>query len=144
MNNKVSHNTDAGILIQRISVGLIFIFIHGIGKITGGTELWTKLGNSMGNLGIKFLPAFWGFMSAATEFIIPMMLIAGLFYRTSSALLCFNMIVATVSHFSKADPWGKIAYPMIMVFIFLSMFVMGPGKYSMNYIFKKRDKVNEV
>lgn len=135
---------DLGILLLRLGTGMIFIFIHGLGKIKGGPELWTKLGGAMSNFGITFLPAVWGFMSAFTEFFVPMFIIIGLFYRPAALLLAFNMIVATTSHFHNLDPWGRIAYPMMMAIVFVSMFLMGPGKFSVEEYIKRRKSPNEV
>ena len=144
MNNSLSKYSDSGVLLLRLSVGLIFIFIHGLGKITGGPALWKRLGGSMSNFGINFIPEFWGFMAAFTEFIVPMFLIIGLFYKPALFLLTFNMIVATTTHFIRLDPWGKIAYPMLLVFLFISMFLIGPGRYSIDEYLKRRKSKNEV
>ncbi len=144
MNNSMSKFSDLGILILRIGVGLIFVFVYGLGKITGGPELWEKLGGSMSNLGINFAPEFWGFMSAFTEFFVPMFVIVGLLYRPATLLLTFNMIVAVTSLFMRLDPWNKIAYPLLLVILFLSMFFIGPGRYSIDAYLQRRKLKNEV
>jgi putative oxidoreductase len=144
MNNSLSKFADFGMLFLRTGVGLIFIFIHGLGKITGGPESWERLGGSMSNFGITFLPQFWGFMAAFTEFFVPMFLILGLFYRPATFLLTFNMIVAATVHFVRLDPWGKIAYPLMLVILFISMFIIGPGRYSLDEYLKRRKLKNEV
>ena len=131
-------------LLLRIGVGLIFIFIHGLGKITAGPQLWTKLGSSMSNFGINFLPEFWGFLSAFTEFFVPMFIIIGFLFKPAALLLAFNMIVATSVHLKNLDPWGKIAYPMLLVILFTSMFLTGPGRYSIDHYLKSRKAKNEV
>lgn len=137
-------NPDLGMLLLRSGAGLIFIFIHGLSKITAGPELWNRLGKSMSNFGINFFPEFWGFMSAFTEFFIPMLIVAGFLFRPASLLLTFNMLVATSVHLKNLDPWGKIAYPMLMIILFLSMFISGPGKYSIDEYLKRRKMKNEI
>lgn len=144
MNNSLSKFSDFGILLLRIGAGLIFIFIHGLGKITGGPPLWERLGGTMKNFGINFFPVFWGFMAAFTEFFVPMLLILGFLYRPSTALLAFVMIAAATNHLVNQDPWGKIAYPLMMVIVFISMFLIGPGKYSVDEYLKRRKQKNEV
>ncbi len=144
MYNSLNKYSDIGILIIRISVGLIFIFIHGLGKITAGPPMWERLGKSMSTFGINFLPEFWGFMSAFTEFFVPMFLIIGFLFRPATLLLTLNMMVATSVHLKNLDPWGKVAYPMMMIFLFLSLFIIGPGKYSIDEYLKNRKKRNEV
>lgn len=144
MKDSNSKLRDFGILFLRIGVGLIFIFVHGLGKITRGPELWVKLGGAMSNFGINFLPGFWGFMSAFTEFFVPMFIIIGFLYRPATLLLAFNMIVAVTSHFIKLDPWSRIAYPLMLTALFISMFFIGPGRYSLDEYFKRRRVKNEV
>ena len=144
MNNSFYKSADFGMLLLRLGVGLIFIFIHGLGKITAGPVMWEKLGGSMSNFGINFLPEFWGFMAAFTEFFVPMFIILGLLFRPAAFLLAFNMIVAATVHLKNLDPWGKIAYPMMLVILFISMFLIGPGKFSISEYFKNRKKTNEI
>ncbi|MBK8550321.1 MAG: DoxX family protein [Ignavibacteria bacterium] len=144
MNNSLSRFSDYGILLLRIGVGLIFIFIHGLGKITAGPDLWKRLGGSMSNFGITFLPEVWGFIAAFTEFFVPMFLIIGFLYRPATFLLAFNMIVATSVHLKNLDPWSKIAYPMMLVILFISMFIIGPGKFSLDEYLKYRKRRNET
>ncbi|MEZ4689878.1 MAG: DoxX family membrane protein [Ignavibacteria bacterium] len=71
MNNSLGKHSDLGILIIRIGIGISFILVHGLGKITGGPALWEKLGGAMSSFGINFLPTFWGFMAAFSEFVVP-------------------------------------------------------------------------
>lgn len=144
MENSNAKLRDFGILFLRVGVGLIFIFIHGLGKITGGQDLWVKLGGAMSNFGINFLPGFWGFMAAFTEFFVPMFIIIGFLYRPATLLLTFNMIVAATTHFIKLDPWGRIAYPVMLIVLFISMFFIGPGRYSLDEYFRRKKVKNEV
>ncbi len=144
MNNSFYRSSDFGMLLLRLGVGLIFIFIHGLGKITAGPEMWKRLGGSMSNFGINFLPEFWGFMAAFTEFFVPMLIILGVLFRPAALLLALTMIVATSVHLKNLDQWGKIAYPMMMVILFISLFLIGPGKFSVSEYFKNRKKANEI
>lgn len=136
---------DTGLLLLRIYTGILMMYFHGYSKITGGPELWTRLGNSMSNLGITFLPAFWGFMSAFAEFIIPVFIILGLFFRPAALILAINMLVATISHFSRLDPWGKIELPMTLFVIMIAFLLIGAGSYSFDaYLKKKKLGKNEA
>ena len=56
-----------GLLVLRIGIGCMFI-LHGAPKLFGGAEKWTQIGMAMASLGIGFIPAFWGFMAAISEF----------------------------------------------------------------------------
>jgi putative oxidoreductase len=130
--------SDAGILFLRIGIGFAFVFVHGWGKIIGGPELWSKIGGAMSNLGITFAPVFWGFMASASEFAGGILILFGLFTRTSSAFMAFTMLIAALNHMSKLDPWGRVIYPVEMFSIFMALLFVGAGKYSLdNLLFKK-------
>lgn len=144
MNNSLDRYSDFGVLLLRLSTGIIFMLVHGLGKFTGGSDMWKRLGSAMSNFGINFWHEFWGFMAMFSEFIVPVFLILGFWYRPALFLVTVTMIVAASTHLLKLDPWGKIAYPMMMIFVFSSMFIIGPGKYSIEHYLKQRKKVNEV
>jgi putative oxidoreductase len=131
---------DLGLLIIRLGLGIAFIAIHGYGKLTGGPELWGKLGGAMKNLGITFYPEFWGFMSMFAEFFVPFFLIAGFLYRPAVFLMAFTMFVAMLNHLSRLDPWGRIAPAMELMIVFIGLFFLGAGKYSVDrMIWKKKE-----
>src|SRR5689334_1712788 len=100
---------DLGLLILRVGIGLMFMF-HGWPKITGGSEMWTSIGGSMGNLGIDFAPTFWGFMAAFAEFFGGLLLVLGLFFRITNVLLVFTMIVAAIVHLKGDDGFGGASH----------------------------------
>ena len=77
---------NAGLLVLRIGIGLIFI-IHGVPKLMGGVELWTQLGSTMSIVGISFAPAFWGFMAAITEVAGGLFIILGLLHRLVALMM---------------------------------------------------------
>ncbi len=141
ITNFLDKHKDAGILFLRIGIGLAFIFTHGWNKMFGGPEFWAKLGGSMANLGITFAPTFWGFMAAVTEFGGGILLVLGLFTRTTSAFMAFTMFVAFMMHSSKLDPWSKTIYPMELFSVFMALLFIGAGKYSLdNLLFRKKER----
>ncbi len=140
MKNFLERHKDLGILFIRLGIGAGFAFVHGWPKISAGSELWTKIGGAMANLGITFAPTFWGFMASATEFGGGILLLFGLFTRTASAFLAFNMIVAMTQHLVKLDPWGRVIYPMELLAVFLALIFVGAGKYSLDELFFNRNK----
>ncbi|MDD5155122.1 MAG: DoxX family protein, partial [Candidatus Omnitrophica bacterium] len=87
MIKKLSGNyLDIGLLILRIGIGSMFIY-HGAPKIFGGPQMWTNVGlMAMPGLGIKFAPAFWGFMAGFSEFAGGILIILGLFFRLACVL----------------------------------------------------------
>ena len=124
---------DAGLLIMRIGLGVIFM-IHGLPKLAGGPKLWHAIGDAMGNLGVHVFPTFWGFMAAATEGIGGLLLILGAFYRPTALLLAFTMTVATLqlSHDAKTRSFGTYAHPLTMAVVFLGLAFIGPGRVSID------------
>lgn len=139
MKNFLERHKDFGLLLLRLGVGAGFALVYGYPKITGGTELWTKLGGAMANLGITSTPVIWGFMAAISEFGGGIFLILGLFTRTASAFMAFTMSVAVIQHLSKLDPWFRVITPIEMLAVFLAMIFLGAGKFSLDSIlFKKQ------
>jgi putative oxidoreductase len=139
IKNFLDKLSSAGILFLRIGIGIAFIFVHGWPKISGGPELWGKIGGAMTNLGINFAPVFWGFMASVSEFGGGILILMGLFTRPAAVFMALTMAVAAVYHLSKLDPWSKVIYPMEMFSVFLALILIGAGKYSAdNFLFKKK------
>jgi putative oxidoreductase len=107
-------------------------------KIFGGPERWERLGGAMGNLGIDFYPVIWGFMASFAEFVGGLFLVLGLLFRPATLLIFITMIVASVRHFSDGDPIGRIAYPLEMSFVMILLFLLGPGKHSLDELISKK------
>lgn len=132
-----SGQIDEGLLVIRILIGITFI-IHGYPKLTGGMETWTFLGGAMKNIGIDFMPAFWGFLCAIAEFFGGIFLALGLLTRVSSVALFLTMMVATIFHFAKGDSFDVTSHAIECGVVFLGFMFMGAGKYSLDYKFLKK------
>ena len=126
--NKHRHT---GLLILRIGIGLMFI-LHGAPKLFGGAEKWEKLGMAMATLGIGFMPAFWGFMAAISEFFGGICLILGFVFRPACILMTITMLVATISHLSRGDGLSGASHAIELGIVFLSLILIGAGKYSLD------------
>lgn len=129
-------NRDAGLLLLRLGVGMSLLIFHGWGKITGGAELWTAIGSNMSNLGISFVPGFWGFMAACAEFFGSALLVLGVFFRPAAALLAFTMIVAMMRHLSipAGEPGAGFAgasHAMELLSVYVALLLTGPGRYAL-------------
>ena len=131
---------NLAILILRLGIGFMFI-LHGWPKFIGGPEKWLKLGEyGMNSIGVYFIPLFWGSMAAFTEFFGGIHLILGLFTRFFSLLLFITMFIATMTHIS--DGIMDASHAIESSIIFLSLFFMGAGKYSLDYIlFNKKKEI---
>lgn len=133
MNSKL---TDWSILIIRIGIGAMFA-MHGYPKITGGIEDWTGLGEAMGNLGIHFLPAFWGFCASVSEFGGGILFALGIFFRPAAFLLFFTMFVAAYAHISGGDGISQASHAIEAGSVFLGLLLTGPGKFALAKLIHK-------
>src|SRR5690606_41213013 len=97
---------DIGLLIIRIVFGIAMIAFHGLPKLTGGPELWTKSGSSMQNLGIHFLPTVFGCAAGLVETVASLLLIPGWSPRPPSILLGPTMLVRFTGHPSACPGWS--------------------------------------
>ena len=131
--NKKNHSkrTDAGLLLMRIGVGLIFI-LHGYPKLLGGPPKWKKLGETMEIIGISSYPEAWGLLAAMAETLGGTLLILGLYTPLTCMFLTFTMVMATGYHLDKQDSFTIVSHPLTMVFVFLSMTLIGAGRYSLD------------
>ena len=120
-----------GLLVLRIGIGLMFM-VHGAPKLLGGVEKWGQLGAAMAALGIEFAPAFWGFMAAISEFFGGVCLILGVVFRPACILLTITMLVAAISHLSRGDGLGGASHAIELGIVFLSLILIGAGKYSLD------------
>jgi len=131
MLNKFS--TDYGLLIIRLGIGIMFM-LHGYPKLLGGTETWSQIGASMGNIGIHFAPTFWGFMAAFAEFVGGFCLVIGFLFRPALAMLIFTMFIAVLMHYTNGDGMKGYSHALESAFVFIGLFISGPGKYALKIV----------
>lgn len=129
-------SADVGLLVVRVVVGVSMAAFHGWGKISGGPEQWTGIGEATGNLGIHFLPVFWGFMAAFAEFACSIFFALGLFFRPASFLLAINMLVAVISHLSRpagerGAGWDGASHALELFSVYVGLMLVGPGKFAL-------------
>jgi putative oxidoreductase len=129
--SKLGRFQNFGLLVMRAGLGVMMI-VHGLPKLTGGPETWEKLGNSMGNLHIHFMPVFWGFMCAVTEAVGGLFCILGLWFRVVCLLMVINFIVAAVMHFADGDGIKGAGHAVELVFAFFGLMFTGAGVYSVD------------
>jgi putative oxidoreductase len=137
-------NRNLGLLVIRLGAGVTMLVLHGYGKLVGGPDYWTKVGAGMGNLGVTFVPAFWGFMAMFSEFICSILLVLGVLFRPALILLGFTMFVAIVHHLnlppdSGMAGWNGASQAVVYFCIYVGLYLTGPGKYAFS-LMKKRDE----
>lgn len=133
--NSLDRFRDVGLLLVRVGLGVSFLF-HGWPKIISGPERWEGLAASSG---ITVFPAFFGFMGAFSEFFGGILLIVGLLFRPATALLAITMAVAFLSHLQAGDGFGTFSHAMELGIVFLGLFLIGPGRYSIDYRLREHE-----
>ena len=126
---------DFGLLVLRLGIGGSVAILHGYGKITGGPELWGKIGVNMGHMHIAAFPVFWGFMSAFAEFVCSILLILGPLFRLATLMLAFNMLVAMSFHLNlpvgqMMSGWAGASHAFDLLLVYAAMFFTGPGRFA--------------
>lgn len=130
--SRTNSSKDIGLLILRAVIGICMIAFHGLPKLIGGPDKWEKIGLSMGNLGINFLPTFWGFAAAIAETVCALFLIIGLWTRPNAVLLAFTMLIAATSHLIQGDGLNIASHAIELLAVCIALFLMGPGRYSID------------
>ncbi len=121
-NNLLIH---LGLALLRIAPSA-FMLTHGLPKfqklISGNTEFPDPLG-------IGQTPSL--FLTVIGEFICPILIIVGFKTRWASIPSAITMLVAAlVVH--GADPFGKKELALLYAIVFIVIFLLGPGKYSID------------
>ena len=120
------NNAHIGLLLLRIFAGLSMAFAHGVGKIPP-TDGFVGFVTSLG------LPApyIMAWMAGITEFVGALLIAVGLLTRPAALGLMGTMAVAAfIAH--GADPFAKKELALLYFFVFLAIFLIGPGKFSLD------------
>nr|WP_299342116.1 DoxX family protein [Allomuricauda sp.] len=122
---KNSSLVHVGLAILRI-LPSAFMMTHGFPKfqklLSGNTEFPNPLG-------LGQAPSL--FLTVIGEFICPILLIIGYKTRWAAIPSALTMAVAAfIVH--AADPFGKKELALLYLTIFVVIFLLGPGKYSVD------------
>jgi putative oxidoreductase len=129
----LSRHRYVGLLMLRLGVGGVFI-AHGLGKLLAGTERWEGLGGSLAAIGLPVIgPAvFWGLMATLAELVGGILLVIGWAFRPALLALIPTMVIATLFLIiGREAPFTQWSHPLTVGLVFVSMFLIGPGKYSL-------------
>lgn len=127
---------DSGLLVIRIFIGLCFV-VHGLGKLglvgsgnMAGFVGWLK------SLGVPYADVQ-ARLAMASEIAGGIMITFGLFHRLGCVLVFSTMVVAAVLGHKGAgylitnNPPGN-EYTVNLAAIAVALFLMGPGRYSLD------------
>jgi putative oxidoreductase len=141
MKWKLKTYPDLGLLTIRIILGLAYIFVYGGKKLFAGPETWTKIGSAVSYLGINFLYPVWGFLASSAEFFGGILILLGLFFRPAAFFIIITMLVAANRGFITGGSLSSFAHPLELGITLLGLFLIGPGKYSLDYNISGRRKI---
>ena len=119
MKNSSWFNTDMGLLVLRIGMGIIFIF--------AGYMKASTIGDTVGFFAKIGFSAFWAYLVTAVELLGGVALLLGIWTRGFSLLLTIVMIVAIYINHSNMT---AVMTPFAVFFATLALTLSGGGKYS--------------
>lgn len=124
-------NANVGLLILRVSTGLIMLFAHGWGKLIGFSDKAAVFADPIG-LGPTVSLA----LAVFAEVFCAVAVVIGLKTRWAVVPLIITMVVA-VGIVHANDPWAVKELGIMYLISFLVLFFTGPGKYSVDGVMGK-------
>ncbi len=112
----------------RVTLGAILVG-YGYGKVFGGLHRTAHMVASLG------LPGWLGYVSAFTEFIGGILLIAGLFTRIASVAISINMFVAVFKAQWHNGFLHGYDFPLACAAIAFALIFFGAGPISLDWVF---------
>lgn len=122
---------DIAKLILRVTVGGLMLS-HGIGKLLHGIDAVKTMTVSAG------LPQWFAYGVYMGEVVAPLLLLAGYYSRIAALLIAFTMLnaiyLANGDNLFDINKFGApvIELPLFYLMTAVSIFLLGPGKYSIN------------
>jgi putative oxidoreductase len=121
---------EAGLLLIRVSLGLLFI-LYAAPVLIDGPKAWGHFGAGAEHFGLHSHFQIWGFLGSLLGCLGGVLMIFGLFFRIGVLLV----LVLAVGH-AIAVYHGtgfRVALPSIeMCFMLASVLFVGPGQYSVD------------
>lgn len=122
------------LLLMRLTLGAIMI-AHGSHKVFGGLHHHAQMVASLG------LPAWTGYLSAFTEFLGGILVLAGLFTRAAAFAICINLVVAIWKVHLHNGLLGSpdhpgFEFPLAGAAIAFALIFFGAGPIAMDHILR--------
>lgn len=134
-SSKLSEFTDpkTAVTILRVFAAFFMIYGHGFGKLM--TVFSGEFPEGFNPIGIG--PELSMILAAFAEAICAFLILIGFWTRLASLFLIVNMSVALL--FAHAgDPFGRMEMALLYLVIWVVIFLLGPGNYSIDDRLAKR------
>jgi putative oxidoreductase len=117
---------DAGLLVLRLTAGLMLALLHGLGKVPPSDGFVGRVG------GMGFpAPLLFAWLAAIAEFFGGLLLAVGLLTRPVGVFVFLHFLaVVFIAH--AGDPVGRRELAMLFGLIALVLSLTGPGRYSLD------------
>ena len=120
--------TTWGLLLVRVSLGLLMAFSHGWGKLTSYGERVSQWADPIG-LGSEVSLT----LAVFAEFFCSLAVVFGFMTRAAVIPLIITMMVAAfIVH--ADDPFAKQEFAMLYMFPFIMLLITGPGRMSLDRV----------
>jgi putative oxidoreductase len=117
---------ETGLLLIRVSVGLLFI-LYSAPTLMGGPKAWAQFGSGAGHFGLHSHLQIWGFLGSLLGCLGGVLMIFGLFFRIGVLLVLVLAIGYAIAVYQGTG--FRVALPSIeMCFVLAGMLFIGPGK----------------
>ena len=131
MDSRLEKNQDVGLLMVRITVGVLILF-HGVANLLSG---YAAIQSILAGAG---LPGFLAYGVFFGEIVAPVLIILGFRARLASTVLAFNILVAVLLAHSKdvfaLNQFGgwMIELQAFYFFCAIAVFFTGAGRKSLS------------
>ncbi|MDX1637375.1 MAG: DoxX family protein [Balneolaceae bacterium] len=128
-STKLTEFTDIGIglLVLRVVASFAMIYGHGWGKLMNVLNGNFQFADPIG-LG----PTISLILAAFAEAICAFLVLVGYYARAAALVLVINMSVAFFFVHLFNDPFANMEKALLFLAIYLTIFLLGPGKYSID------------
>jgi len=122
---------EAGLLLLRASVGLIFILICAP-VLLSGEHRWTQFGSAMRVFNFHSHLDWWGFFGALIATIGGIFMMLGFAFRIGLLLAFLVALVNAINVSHHEHGLYPILIPIEAVIVLVCLSFIGPGKYSVD------------
>lgn len=123
-----------GLLIVRLALGAVMV-AHGSNKVFGGLHHHAQFVASLG------IPAWLGYVSAFTEFLGGLLVLAGFFTRAAAFALCIDLVVAIWKvhwHNGLTGSPDRVGYelPLSLAALAFALVFFGAGPMALDQVLR--------